>query len=229
MGRPLIVARGVAKYFGDFPALRGVNLEVEAGQTLALLGRNGAGKSTLLQLLAGLSHPTEGTIELRVGADDFRRRVGVLGHGQWLYDDLTATENLQFFGELYRVRDAASKIDSWLELTGLTRFRNSKVNEFSRGMRQRLAIARAFLHDPEVLLLDEPWTALDDRAIRFLSERMTAARQSGATLVVCSHQLKEALEVADRVAVLDRGRLAFIDEVGDELRRNPDTLYERLS
>ncbi len=229
MGQPLIVARGVAKYFGDFPALRGVNLEVEAGQTLALLGRNGAGKSTLLQLLAGLSRPTEGTIELRVGADDFRRRVGVLGHGQWLYDDLTATENLQFFGELYRVQDAATKIDAWLELTGLTRFRNSKVNEFSRGMRQRLAIARAFLHDPEVLLLDEPWTALDDRAIRFLSERMTAARQAGATLVVCSHQLKEALEVADRVAVLDRGRLAFVDEVGDELRRNPDTLYERLS
>ena len=229
MGRPLIVARGVAKYFGDFPALRGVNLEVEAGQTLALLGRNGAGKSTLLQLLAGLSRPTEGTIELRVGADDFRRRVGVLGHGQWLYDDLTATENLQFFGELYRVSDAAAKIDAWLELTGLTRFRNSKVNEFSRGLRQRLAIARAFLHEPEVLLLDEPWTALDDRAIRFLSERMTAARQAGATLVVCSHQLKEALEVADRVAVLDRGRLAFIDEVGDELRRNPDTLYERLS
>lgn len=228
MGEPLIVARKVAKYFGDFPALRGIDLEVEAGQTLALLGRNGAGKSTLLQIFAGLSLPSEGTIELRVKDDDFRRQVGVLGHGQWLYDDLTARENLQFFGELYGVADAANKIDSWLELTGLERFKNSKVNEFSRGMRQRLAIARAFLHEPQVLLLDEPWTALDDRAIRFLSERMSAAQQAGATLVVCSHQLKEALEIADRVAVLDRGRLAFVEEVSNVLRSNPDRLYERL-
>ena len=229
MGKPLIVARKVAKYFGDFPALRGIDLEVESGQTLALLGRNGAGKSTLLQIFAGLSLPSEGTIELRVDDADFRRKVGVLGHGQWLYDDLSAFENLRFFGELYGVADAEAKIGSWLELTGLERFRDSKVNEFSRGMRQRLAIARAFLHDPQVLLLDEPWTALDDRAIRFLSERMTAAREAGATLVVCSHQLKEALEIADRVAVLDRGRLAFVEDVDDHLRHNPDALYERLS
>ena len=176
MPAPVIIARNVAKYFGDFPALRGVDLEVRSGETLALLGRNGAGKSTLLQLFAGLSRPSDGTIELRVGAEDFRRGVGVLGHGQWLYDDLTAAENLAFFAQLYAVKDAEAKIDSWLELTGLSRFRDSRVNEFSRGMRQRLAIARAFLHEPRVLLLDEPWTALDDRAIRFLSERMTEAQ-----------------------------------------------------
>ncbi|MBI1354511.1 MAG: heme ABC exporter ATP-binding protein CcmA [Acidobacteria bacterium] len=229
MAEPLIIARQVAKYFGDFPALRSIDLEVQAGEALALLGRNGAGKSTLLQLFAGLSQPTSGAIELRVGGSDFRQSVGVLGHGQWLYDDLTAAENLNFFAQLYAVQDAPGKIDSWLELTGLSRFRDSRVNEFSRGMRQRLAIARAFLHEPRVLLLDEPWTALDDRAIRFLSDRMTEARQRGATLVVCSHQLREALEVADRVAVLDRGRLAYVEEVSEALRANPDSLYERLS
>lgn len=229
MGKPLIVARKVAKYFGDFPALRRIDIEVQAGQTLALLGRNGAGKSTLLQIFAGLSLPSEGSIELHVDAKDFRSRVGVLGHGQWLYDDLTAEENLQFFAELYRVDDSAAKIGAWLESTGLGRFKQSKVSEFSRGMRQRLAIARAFLHEPEVLLLDEPWTALDDRAIRFLSEQMESAQAAGATLVICSHQLKEALEVADRVAVLDRGRLAFVDDVSDHLRDHPEALYERLS
>lgn len=229
MGEPLIVASKVAKYFGDFPALRGISLEVETGRTLALLGRNGAGKSTLLQIFAGLSSPSDGVVELRVADGDFRRHVGVLGHGQWLYDDLTPVENLRFFGELYRVADIEQKIDQWLELTSLDRFRRSKVNEFSRGMRQRLAIARAFLHEPKVLLLDEPWTALDDRAIRFLSRRMEEARDGGATIIVCSHQLKEALEIADRVAVLDRGRLAFVDDVSDSLRQNPDALYERLS
>jgi len=229
MPEPLIVAKKVAKYFGDFPALRGINLEIEAGRTLALLGRNGAGKSTLLQIFAGLSSPSDGSVELRVDGGDFRRHIGVLGHGQWLYDDLTPVENLRFFGELYRVDSLERKIDQWLELTALDRFRNSKVNEFSRGMRQRLAIARAFLHEPKVLLLDEPWTALDDRAIRFLSKRMEEARDGGATIIVCSHQLKEALEIADRVAVLDRGRLAFVDDVSDFLRQNPEALYERLS
>lgn len=228
MSEPAIEVRNVFKYFGDFPALRGVSLEAPAGSILALLGRNGAGKTTLLHLFAGLSQPSTGEVKLAGAShEDLRRQVGFVGHGQWLYDDLTAEENLQFFGSLYGVDDLDDRIARWLAETGLERFRASRVNEFSRGMRQRLAIARAFLHDPRILLLDEPWTALDDRAIGFLSERIVEARAAGVTVVVCSHQLREALEVATEVAVLDRGKIAYRGPATDELKAHPDELYER--
>jgi ABC-type multidrug transport system ATPase subunit len=181
-------------------------------------------------MLAGLSQPTDGEIEVGVAGDgDIRRRVGLVGHGQWLYDDLTAAENLRFFGDLYGVGDVGPRITKWLERTGLGRFADARVSGFSRGMRQRLAIARAFLHEPELLLLDEPWTALDDRAIEFLSELIRAARAEGKTIVVCSHQLREALEIADEVAVLDRGRIAWRGPNDDMLRGHPQTLYDRIS
>jgi ABC-type multidrug transport system ATPase subunit len=142
---------------------------------------------------------------------------------------LTATENLEFFARLYDVAGAGEKIQGWLEDAGLSRFQRATVGEFSRGMRQRVAVARAFLHDPEILLLDEPWTALDDRAIAFLSGKIREAQARGCTVVVCSHQLREALEVATDVAVLDRGRLALFTPNDAELRAAPETLYQRIS
>ena len=222
---------GVTKFFGDFPAVRSVSMELRRGSILALLGRNGAGKTTLLDMLAGVSTPSMGTIEIS-GSDDAidrRRKVGILGHGQWLYDDLTATENLNFFAHMYDVPNAAPKIKEWLEEAGLARFHRTVIGEFSRGMRQRVAVARAFLHDPEILLLDEPWTALDDRAVEFLSTKILDAQKIGCTIVVCSHQLREALEVATDVAVLDRGRLALYCPNDAELRAAPETLYQRIS
>lgn len=221
----------VTKYFGDFPAVRSVSLDLPRGSILALLGRNGAGKTTMLDMLAGVSMPSKGTIEIggSNNAVDRRRKVGILGHGQWLYDDLTATENLNFFAQLYDVPNPGPKINQWLEEAGLARFQTATVGEFSRGMKQRVAVARAFLHDPEILLLDEPWTALDDRAIEFLSAKILEAQRSGCTIVVCSHQLREALEVATDVAVLDRGRLALFAPNDEELRAAPETLYQRIS
>ena len=222
--------RGVTKYFGDFPAIRGVTLEIPRGVTLALLGRNGAGKTTLLHMLAGLSHPTGGQIQVGIaGGQDIRRHVGLVGHGLWLYDDLSAAENLRFFADLYAVPDIASRIDKWLDRTGLARFRDARVAGFSRGMRQRLAIARAFLHEPDLLLLDEPWTALDDRAIEFLSGLIRTARSEGKTTVICSHQLREALDIADEIALLDRGRLVWRGPNDPTLRAHPETLYDRIS
>ena len=230
MSGAALSVRGVTKFFGDFPAIRGVSLEVESGATLALLGRNGAGKTTLLHMLAGLSQPTDGVIEIGLAAgQDIRRKVGLVGHGQWLYDDLTAAENLRFFGDLYGVPDLSASIQKWLARVGLERFHNARVAGFSRGMRQRLAIARAFLHEPDLLLLDEPWTALDDRAIAFLSDLLRDARGEGRTVVVCSHQLREALEIADEVAVLDRGKLAWRGPNDEDLRARPETLYDRIS
>ncbi len=231
MSAPAISVQNVTKFFGDFPAVRSVSFEAEAGSILALLGRNGAGKTTMLGMLAGISQPSQGSIQLGGASSnaDRRRRVGILGHGQWLYDDLTAEENLRFFARLYKLENADERIARWLADTGLERFSRSHISGFSRGMRQRLAVARAFLHDPEILLLDEPWTALDDRAIEFLSSKILEARQRGATIVVCSHQLQEAISVATRVALLDRGRLVYDAPNDDELRASPGSLYQRIS
>lgn len=231
MSRPAIAASGVSKYFGDFPALRKVDLEAREGRVLALLGRNGAGKTTLLRILAGLSAPSEGEVSLPLAnaeGRDRQRLVGMVGHGTWIYDDLTAEENLRFFCRLYRVAEAGAVVSAWLARVGLERFRRARAIEFSRGMRQRLTLARAFLHDPAILLLDEPWTALDDRAMELLSSLVRDARERGRCVIVCSHQLREALEVADDVAVLQRGRIAYRGPVDEGLRQDPHSLYGRI-
>ena len=232
MSEPVISLQGVWKYFGDFPAVRDVSFEVPSGTVLALLGRNGAGKTTVLRLMAGLLRSSRG--QIRVNPSDGqeahgRGSIGMVGHGEWIYDDLTAEENLEFFARLYRVKDAPRKIDYWLETTGLERFRRSRAAEFSRGMRQRLAIARAFLHEPNVVLLDEPWTALDDRATALLSSLVVDAQKRRRTVVICSHQLREALEVATDVVVLDRGRVVFQGPNDEQLKSSPDEFYQRIS
>jgi heme ABC exporter ATP-binding subunit CcmA len=188
----------VWKYFGDFPALRDVGFKVDAGSVVALLGRNGAGKTTLLRILAGLAKPSKGTVKIygsEVREEPTRRRIGVLGHGISLYDELTATENLVLFGKLYGLDDALKRAHQWLERTGLERVRDGLVREFSRGMRQRLAVARTFLHDPEVLLFDEPFTSLDDRAIAVLQSLIAEAQARGSTIVMSTHQLRDAIEL----------------------------------
>ena len=232
MSDPAIRVRAVSKFFGDYPALREVDLDVYPGQVLGLLGRNGAGKTTMLRILAGLSAPTSGEVAFPAsGAQegDRRQRVGVVGHGTWIYDELTAVENLRFFCSLYGVSNPGPVVQQWLQRVGLDRFRNSRAAEYSRGMRQRLTIARAFLHEPDILLLDEPWTGLDDRATQLLSALVTEAKAAGRSVVICSHQLPEAIGVSDEIALLQRGRVAYQGSVGAELRREPQTLYERLS
>lgn len=231
MSDPAIRARAVSKFFGDYPALREVDLDVFPGQVLGLLGRNGAGKTTMLRILAGLSAPTSGEVSFPASgnqASDHRQRIGVVGHGTWIYDELTGTENLRFFCSLYGVSDPDPVVQRWLRRVGLERFRNSRAAEYSRGMRQRLTIARAFLHEPDILLLDEPWTALDDRAALLLSSLVAEAKAAGSTVVICSHQLPEAISVADEIALLHRGRVAYQGLIDAELRREPQSLYERL-
>ncbi len=218
----------VWKYYGDFPALRDIQLTIEPGSTVALLGRNGAGKTTLLRIIAGLSKASEGSVSIQgssVREQATRRRIGVLGHGISLYDELSATENLVLFAKLYGLDDPEKKALFWLERTGLDRVRDGLVREFSRGMRQRLAVARAFMHEPEVLLLDEPFTALDDRAIAVLQSLLADAHAAGRTIVLSTHQLREALELATHVALIQRGQLAFTGERTQQMVDDTGWLY----
>ncbi len=218
----------VWKYYGDFPALRDIQLNIEPGSTVALLGRNGAGKTTLLRIVAGLSKASEGTVHIQgasVREQATRRRIGVLGHGISLYDELSATENLVLFAKLYGLAEPEKTALAWLERTGLDRVRDGLVREFSRGMRQRLAVARAFMHEPEVLLLDEPFTALDDRAIAVLQSLLAEAHASGRTIILSTHQLREALELATHVALIQRGQLAFTGERTQQMVDDPGWLY----
>jgi len=223
-----VAAEGVWKYYGDFPALRDISLRVEPGACLALLGRNGAGKTTLLRILAGLSNASRGQVRVfdKESRDqETRRRVGVLGHGIAVYEEFSAFENLRLFASLYGLPDPRKTALEWLERIGLDRVKDGLVREFSRGMRQRLAVARAFLHDPSVLLLDEPFTALDDRAIAVLQELLAQARSREHTIILSTHQLREALELATHVALINRGRLAYTGERSQQMLDDTGWLY----
>jgi heme exporter protein A len=223
-----VTVERVWKFYGDYPALREIEFRVEPGCVLALLGRNGAGKTTLLRILAGLSRATRGKVTLfgRDSRDPSNRaRIGVLGHGIAVYDELSAFENLQLFARLYGLEAPARSAREWLDRTGLDRTGDARVREFSRGMRQRLAIARAFLHNPALLLLDEPFTALDDRAIAVLQDVIRRAKAERRTLILSTHQLREALELATHVALINRGRLAYFGERTAEMAEDPGWVY----
>ncbi|HVY92123.1 MAG TPA: heme ABC exporter ATP-binding protein CcmA [Bryobacteraceae bacterium] len=224
-----IAADRVWKYFGDYPALRGATFEAAPGACVALLGRNGAGKTTLLRILANLSKPTKGEVTIfgLPAAGKMRERIGYLGHGIGVYDDLSAIENLTLFGQLMGVPNPQAAAEAALERVGLSRVRDGFAREFSRGMRQRLAIARAFLHNPEVLLLDEPFTSLDDRAIGVLHDLLRDALAKGATIVMSTHQIREAMELATQVALLERGRIVHSGERTVEMLVDPGWLYRK--
>jgi len=225
-----VAVEGVWKFFGDYPALRDVKLAAAPGSCLALIGRNGAGKTTLLRILAGFSRPGRGDVRIFGGGPretETRRRIGFIGHGISVYDELSAVENLTLFARLYHLPRPEQAAREWLERAGLTRVANGLVREFSRGMRQRLAVARAFLHEPSVLLLDEPFTALDDKAIAVLQGLLRGALAEGKTIVMSTHQLREALELASDVALLSRGQVAFHGPRTPEMVADPGYVYAR--
>ncbi len=225
---PALAVEDVWKFYGDFPALRKISFTVEPGSCLSVLGRNGAGKTTLLRILAGLSRPAKGRVSV-LGGDvreaATRRRIGVLGHGIGIYEELSALENLMLFGNLHGLENPRKASLEWLERTGLERVKDGLVREFSRGMRQRLAVARAFLHSPSLLLLDEPFTALDDRAIAVLQSLLRDAIREGRTILMSTHQLREALELATHVGLISRGRLTFHGKRTGEMLADPGWIY----
>lgn len=195
--------------FGALTALADVTFSVDAGSSVAILGPNGAGKTTLLKIISGLAKPSGGTVQVgdATSREAVRSRLGVVSHQTMLYEDLTARENLVFYARLYGLADLESVVAASLKSVGLSDRCDDRVRTFSRGMKQRLAIARATIHDPQVLLFDEPFTGLDVAGRDTLSERINAFRRLGRTLLVVTHDLQQAISLADRYLVLARGRV----------------------
>ncbi|HZF05633.1 MAG TPA: heme ABC exporter ATP-binding protein CcmA [Patescibacteria group bacterium] len=210
----IIRVTDVRKVFGLLPVLDGISLEVRGGEAVALLGANGAGKTTLLKILATLLRPTRGTATI-AGHDVAREPeavrplIGVVAHGAWVYDDLTARENLRFWATLGSLEAGADDVAAALAGVGLERAADARVRTFSAGMKRRLSLARVMLARPRVLLLDEPFAGLDQRAKKWLEGRLEAFKAAGAALLMVTHSFSRELGVADRLAVLAGGRIAL--------------------
>jgi heme exporter protein A len=206
----MIAVRQLVKRFGMKTVLRGLDFDVQPGEFVAILGPNGAGKTTFLRILASLARPSLG--EVRVAgyrlpnqAAEVRARLGVVSHLPLLYGDLTAEENLRFYGRMYNISNVEHRILEVLKLVGLEARRSDLVRTFSRGMQQRLAIGRAVLHDPDVMLFDEPYTGLDQDAAAMLDNVLRSVAVQGRTVVMTSHDLARAEDLATRFDILSRG------------------------
>jgi heme exporter protein A len=208
----MIEVKKLTKRFGLKTVLKGLDFQVQEGEFVALLGPNGAGKTTFLRILSSLSRPTFGSVniagfKLPDQASAVRRRLGVVSHLPLLYGDLTAEENLRFFAKMYGLRQPEARIRQVLDLVGLTPRRGDLVRTFSRGMQQRLAIGRAVLHDPEVMLFDEPHTGLDQDASTMLDGILSEVAARNRTVVMTSHDLARTGDLASRFDVLSRGQI----------------------
>lgn len=208
----MIQVQGLVKSFGHTYALRDVDLEVTQGQFLTIVGPNGAGKTTLLRILATLLKPTSGLVRID-GLDvasrsaEIRRRIGFVSHQSLTYSKLTVEENLVFYGRIYDVPAVKERVDTLLTLVGLEARRHDAARTLSRGMQQRLSIARAMIHQPSLLLLDEPYTGLDQQAAEMLRQLLQTITAESCTVVMTTHNLQRALELCHTVAILAKGRI----------------------
>ena len=214
---PPLRAEGLARRFGGITVLESVDLAVDAGETVVLLGPNGAGKTTLLRMLALLLAPTGGRL-LLFGSDAvraptaLRRRIGYVGHEISCYPELSAAENLAFYARLFRVSDAPGRIARLLSWAGLEGAGRRPVRAYSRGMGQRLALARALLHEPDLLILDEPFSGLDPDAVERLQQQLLELRAAGHSILLATHDVERAAPIASRLAILHRGRIAWVHD-----------------
>ena len=222
MSVPAVQAVAVEKWYGPMPAVRGIDFALAAGEFLTVFGPNGAGKTTLLRMLCGAVAPTRGSVkiageDIRDGEGAWRQRIGLLSHQTFLYPGLSAGENLDFYARLYDLPGRDTRVGEALASVGLWERRDDRVRTFSRGMQQRVALARTLLHEPEVVFLDEPYTGLDPHAAAALRAVLERLRDGRRTVLLVTHNLSRGLELADRVAVQVAGRW-----VADEPRSSID-------
>ena len=220
----------IEKKFGYAYAVRNVTLQLRRGEFVVLFGSNGAGKTTLLRVAATLIRPTNGTVfvegfDARKQPEEARRRIGFLSHNTFVYRDLSALDNLRFFCRLYGVPEDESRLLQILDRVDLKRRANDPVRAFSRGMQQRVGIARALLHDPSLILLDEPYTGLDAKAAQTLDNLLDEAAGSGKTVVLTSHDLQQGLRSATRAVILDKGSIVHDSPASDPAVRSAYARY----
>jgi len=213
----VIAVTGLTKTFGNLYALRNLSFSLNKGEFLTIFGPNGAGKTTLIRILSTITKASSGEIKIsdlsfEDDSEEIRRQIGVIAHQTFLYENLTAEENLRFYGKLYDVVNLTQKIEAILSQVGLELRKKDFVRTFSRGMQQRLAIARAMLHEPSILLLDEPYTGLDQHASGMLTNWLNRLRSSEQTILMVTHDLEQGMELADRIAILVNGQLVFNQE-----------------
>ena len=209
-----IQIQGLTKSFGDYLALRGVDLEVRPGESVVIFGPNGAGKTTLIRVLATIMNPSSGKIlvdglNLKNNAEAIQRRIGVVTHQTFLYSNLTAYENLEFYSRMYDVPTRKERIHEVVVMVGMTSRLYDRVCTLSRGMQQRLSIARALLHKPAIMLLDEPETGLDQQAVSMLWQALQAEGNGKRTIILTTHNLERGLELGERLLILDKGRIVY--------------------
>ena len=211
---PPVSARGITRRYGPLKAVDGVDLDLTRGEFLTVFGPNGAGKTTLLKTLACLIKPTGGALSIfgldpLAQPDAVKRRLGLIAHTSLLYGGLSARDNLRFFARLYDLDAPVARADAMLAEVGLGDRADDLVRTFSRGMQQRLSIARALIHEPDLVLLDEPYTGLDQHASRMLRGILEQVRGKGRSVVMVTHHLEEGLELSTRLAIMRRGRIAW--------------------
>jgi len=226
-------SQDIRKTFGHFTALGGVSLTVERGEFVALFGRNGAGKTTFLKVAATLVRATHGKlaiegVDIHEEPEKARRHIGFLSHNTYLYRDLNPVENLRFFGRLYGVPDLEGRIHQLLERVGLQRRKSDPVRAFSRGLHQRLGLARVMLHNPSVILLDEPYTGLDANAVDMLNGLLDEAAAAGKTVILTTHDFDQGIRAATRTVIIDRGKVVLDSPAKDSAARDAYTEYIRL-
>ncbi len=214
MGEAAILAENLSKHFGEIEAVQNLNLEVKKGEAIAFLGPNGAGKTTTVRMLTGMIAPTHGNAEVAKlpvsRAEKLHERIGLLTEIPGFYDKLSAERNLEYFSRFYPLTNVPNRVAKYLQMMGLWERRNHRVGTLSRGMKQRLALCRAMIHDPEILFLDEPTSALDPAAAREVRRLILEMKGAGRTVFLCTHNLEEAELICDRIAVF-RNHLIALD------------------
>tara|TARA_B100000405_G_scaffold132060_1_gene92388 strand:- start:105 stop:836 length:732 start_codon:yes stop_codon:yes gene_type:complete len=213
-GRLVLEAKGLHRDYGSVVAVDALDLSMSEGEFLTIVGPNGAGKSTLLSMLSGAMRPTTGSVsvcgeELDFARHEWRHRIGMLSHKGFLYDRMTVEENLNFYGKLFGITDLEDRIASRLRRVGLSERARSEVRKLSHGMRQRASLARALLHDPDLVLLDEPYSGLDPAAALVLRDVLEELKDGRRTVVMVTHNLREGLEMATRIAIQVGGRFEW--------------------